>query len=107
LRQRFVDGPVLTMPAGGSGTSDTRGSVGIPGAGTVLFNNFTLSAQWGRLEADAGVLRAADGTTLSVPVTGPLQGTTLQGDGWSVTLNTGWVVRPAARPGSFAIVREQ
>jgi hypothetical protein len=107
LRRRFVDGPVLTMPAGGSGTSDTRGSVGIPGVGTVLFNNFTLNAQWGRLDADSGVLRAADGRTLSLPVTGPLEGTTLQGDGWRVTLNPGWVVRPAARPGSFAIVRDQ
>ncbi|MDQ4079748.1 MAG: hypothetical protein M3125_03245, partial [Gemmatimonadota bacterium] len=107
LRRRFVDGPVLTMPAGGSGTSDTRGSVGIPGVGTVLFNNFTLSARWGRLNADSGVLRAADGTTLSVPVTVPLEGTTLQGDGWSATLKAGWVVRPAARPGSFTIVREQ
>jgi hypothetical protein len=106
LRRRFVDGPVLTMPAGGSGTSDTRGSVGIPGVGTVLFNNFTLSAQWGRLNADSGVLRAADGRTLAVPVTKPLEGTTLQGDGWSATLNSGWVVRPAARPGSFVIVRE-
>ena len=106
LRRRFVDGPVLTMPAGGSGTSDTTGSVGIPGVGTVFFRNFTLSAQWGRLNANGGVLRAADGATLSVPVTGPLEGTTLQGNGWSATLNSGWVVRPAARPGSFAIVRE-
>jgi hypothetical protein len=107
LRQRFVDGPVLTMPAGGSGTSDSRGSVGIPGVGTLLFNTFTLSAQWGRLDANSGVLRAADGKTLSVPVTGPLEGTTLQGDGWRITLNSGWGVRPAARPGSFAIVRDQ
>jgi hypothetical protein len=107
LRRRFVDGPVLTMPAGGSGTSDTRGSVGIPGVGTVLFHNFTLSARWGRLNADSGVLRAAGGTTLSVPVTAPLQGTNLQGPGWTATLNPGWAVRPAARAGSFAIVREQ
>ena len=106
LRRRFVDGPVLTMPAAGSGTSDTTGSVGIPGVGTVLFRNFTLSAQWGRLTADGGVLRAVDGATLSVPITGPLEGTTLRGDGWSATLNSGWVVRPAARPGSFTIVRE-
>ncbi len=106
LRRRFVDGPVLTMPAGGSGTSDTTGSVGIPGVGTVFFRNFTLSARWGRLNANDGVLRSADGTTLSVPVTGPLEGTTLQGDGWSATLNSGWVVRPAVRPGSFTIVRE-
>ena len=107
LRRRFVDGPVLTMPAAGSGTSDTTGSVGIPGAGTVFFRNFTLSAQWGRLNADGGVLRAADGATLSVPVTAPFEGTTLQGDGWRVTLNPGWVVQPAARPGSFTIVREK
>lgn len=107
LRRRFVDGPVLTMPAAGSGSSDTTGSVGIPGVGTVFFRNFTLSAQWGRLNADNGVLRAADGNTLSVPVTGRLEGTTLQGDGWSITLNPGWVVRPAARSGSFTIAREQ
>jgi hypothetical protein len=106
LRRRFVDGPVLTMPGTGSGTSDTTGSVGIPGVGTVFFRNFTLSAQWGRLNANNGVLRSADGTTLSVPVTGPLEGTTLQGDGWSATLNSGWVVRPAAPPGSFTLVRE-
>ena len=107
LRRRFVDGPVLTMPAGGRGTSDTTGSVGIPGVGTVFFRNFTLSAQWGRLDANGGVLRAADGSTLSVPVTGPLEGATLQGDGWSVTLNAGWLVQPAARPGSFTIAREK
>jgi hypothetical protein len=106
LRRRFIDGPVLTMPAAGSGTSNTIGSVGIPEAGTVFFGNFTLSAQWGRLNANGGVLRAADGATLSVPVTGPLEGATLQGDGWSATLNSGWVVRPAARPGSFTIARE-
>jgi hypothetical protein len=107
LRRRFVDGPVLIMPAGGRGTSDTTGSVAIPGAGTVFFHNFTLSAPWGRLDADGGVLRAADGVTLSVPVTSPLQGSNLQGDGWKVTLNAGWVVQPAARPGSFTIVREK
>ena len=106
LRRRFVDGPVLTMPAGGSGTSDTTGSVGIPGVGTVLFRTFTLSAQWGRLNADGGVLRAADGATISVPITVPLAGATLQGEGWSATVNPGWVVRPAARPGSFVIARE-
>jgi hypothetical protein len=103
LRRRFVDGPVLTMPAAGSGTSDTTGSVGIPGVGTVFFRKFTLTAQWGHFDADGGVLRAADGSTLSVPVSRPLEGATLRGDGWRATLNSGWVVRPAARPGSFVI----
>jgi hypothetical protein len=105
LRRRYVDGPVLTMSALGSGTSDSTDSVGIPGVGT-FYRNFTVSSQWGRLVANGGVLRSTDGTTVSVPVTGTLEGNTLQGDGWSATLNSGWVVRPAARPGSFIIVRE-
>src|SRR5262245_4321777 len=67
LRRRFVDGPVLTMPAAGSGTSDTTGSVGIPGAGTVFFRNFTPSAQWGRLKPNNGMFRHAHGDTLSGP----------------------------------------
>ncbi len=107
MRRRFVDGPVLTMPGGGTGSSDTTGSVGIPGVGTVYFHNFTRSGKWGSLNANSGVLLAADGTTVSVPVTGRLEGTTLQGDGWSVTVNAGWVVQPAARAGSFTIVRQQ
>jgi hypothetical protein len=106
LRRRFVDGPVLTMPAPGSGTSDTTGSVVIPGAGTVFFGSFTRTTKWGRLTANSGVLLSGDGSTLSVPVAGQLKGTTLRGDGWSVTLNSGWVVRPAARPGCFTIVPE-
>jgi hypothetical protein len=107
LRRRFVDGPVLTMPAAGSRTSDSTGAVGIPGSGIVFFRNFTLSAQWGRLNAEDGVLIASDESTLYVPVSGALEGTTLQGDGWRATLNSGWVVRPAARSGSFTIIRER
>jgi hypothetical protein len=106
LRQRFVDGPVLTMSAAGSGTSDTRDNVGIPGSGTVFFHDFTLAASWGRLKANKGVLRSADGTTLSLPVTKPLEGTPLEGDGWTITLNSDWVVRPAEQAGSFTIVRQ-
>src|SRR5689334_18297845 len=106
LRNRFVDGPVLTMPAPGSGTSDTTGSVVIPGAGTVFFGSFTRTTKWGRLTADSGVLLSGDGSTLSVPVTGPLRGATLQANGWSATLNSGWVVRPVARAGCFTIVPE-
>jgi hypothetical protein len=97
---------VLTVPGRGSGTSNTIGSVGIPGVGTVFFQIYTLSAPWGRFRSDGGVLRSADGATLSVPVTEPLEGTTLEGNGWSATLNPGWVLRPAARPGSFTVVPE-
>ena len=70
-------------------------------------NNFTPFQSVGRLQADSGVLRSSEGTTLSVPITARIEGTTLHGNGWSATLNAGWGVWPAARVGSFAIVREQ
>src|SRR5438552_5654087 len=79
LRRRFVDGPVLTMPAGGSGTSDSTGAVGIPEAGTVFFGSFTRTAKWGRLNASSGVLVSGDGWILSVPGTEPSEGATLRG----------------------------
>jgi hypothetical protein len=72
----------------------------------MYFRNFSLTAQWGSLNAEGGVLLAAGEATLSVPVKAPLEGAALKGDGWIATVNSGWVVRPAARPGSFAIVRE-
>ena len=37
LRRRFVDGPVLVIPRGGSGMSDSRGAAVIPGIGMVYF----------------------------------------------------------------------
>jgi hypothetical protein len=77
-----------------------------PGEKRIFFRNFTLTAQWGHLDANNGVLKSSDGSTLSVPVNGTLEGTTLKGDGWTATLNSGWVFRPASRPGSFTIVRE-
>ena len=59
--------------------------------------------------ASGGVLRAADGSTLSVPVTGaarrnhPARRRLERPHCW----NAGWLVQPAARPGSFAIAREK
>jgi hypothetical protein len=107
LRARFVDGPTLTMPGGGRGTFDTTGNVVIDGAGTVFFRSFTLSAAWGSLEATSGVLRSADGSTVTVPVSGALEGSTLRGEGWMATLTPGWIVQPAARAGSFVVVRRE
>jgi hypothetical protein len=40
LKARFVDGPVLIVPAGGSGSFNAVGATPIPGAGTVYFNQY-------------------------------------------------------------------
>jgi hypothetical protein len=104
LRQRFIDGPVLVLPAGKSASFSTAGMTPIPGAGTV-FPTYRTSAEWGSLEA-ATVLVAADRTKLTLPAPAKTEGTTIAGDGWKLTIAPGWVVRPGTRKGDFALVRE-
>jgi hypothetical protein len=54
----------------------------------------------------ATVLLSANRTTLAVPAPGSIDGTTLRGDGWTLTLAAGRVVRPGARAGDFQVVPE-
>jgi len=107
LRRRFVDGPVLRIPGGGSGMSDSRGAVVIPGGGTVYFGPFRASGAWGTLEAEKGVLVASDGRSrrMSAPVR--RDDVTLTGDGWTFKAAAGWVIREGSRRGDYEVVRQQ
>jgi hypothetical protein len=106
LQKRFVDGPVLLVPAGGSGTFNAVGATPIPGVGTVYVLPYRQKGQWGTLEATKGVLINDDGTRrLSGPVR--IEGTTLTGDGWTVTVAPGWTVRSGPRSGDYQIIRDQ
>jgi hypothetical protein len=107
LRQRFVDGPVFTMPCGGSGTSNSLGATVIPGAGTVFFHPYRLQGACGTLVAENGVLESSDGGTRRVPAPVPGSATTISGDGWTFTAGTGWVIREGARRGDYEAVRQQ
>jgi len=107
LRRRFVDGPVLLMPGGGGGFTDSHGAVVIPDVGTVFFGDYKMNGKWGALEANKGVLVSTDGRTRRLPQ--PVWGdsTTISGDGWTLKVTTGWVVRAGARQGDFEVVRQQ
>jgi acetyl esterase/lipase len=107
LRQRFVDGPVFVMPCGGSGTSNSLGSVVIPGAGTVYFNPYRLSGRCGTLAAESGVLVPPDGGSRRLPA--PVRGddATISGDGWTFTAAPGWAIREGARQGDYEVIRQQ
>ena len=102
-RQRFVDGPVLTLPKGRSASFQTNGMTPIPGAGLV-YPVYRTTTDWGKLEA-ALVLVSDDGRTLALPAPTSPEGTTLQGEGWTLELAAPWVVRPGARAGDFVVVR--
>ena len=106
LRRRFVDGPILVIPGGGSGLSDSRGAVVIAGVGTVFFHAFRSSGPWGRLEAENGVLVASDGRSRRVPAPVRQDDMTCSGDGWTFKAGPGWTVREGARRGDYEVVRQ-
>ena len=105
LRHRFVDGPGLLVPSGGGATFNAVGATPLPGTGTVFVMPYRTSSAWGTLEATKGILIHDDGSRrLPGPVR--IDGTTLTGDGWTVTVAQGWVVRSGPRPGDYQIVRD-
>jgi hypothetical protein len=106
LRQRFVDGPVLRIPGGGSGMSNSLGAIVIPDIGTVYFGPFRASGDWGTLEAEKGVLVASDGRSRRVPAPVRRDDVTFTGDGWTFKAAGGWVVREGARRGDYEVVRQ-
>jgi hypothetical protein len=106
LRQRFVDGPVLVIPGGGSGMSDSRGAAVIPGIGTVYFGPFRASGNWGTLEAEKGVLIASDGRSRRVSAPVRRDDVTFTGDGWTFKAAAGWVIREGPRRGDYEVVRQ-
>ena len=105
LRMRFVDGPVLVVPSGGGGTFNAVGATSIPGAGTVYFSRYSQQGKWGSLDATNGVLIGDDGTRR---LPGPIRidGANVTGEGWTVTVATGWIVRPGPRSGDYQIIRD-
>ena len=107
LRQRFVNGPVLVIPGGGTGSFDARGAAVIPGSGIVYFGAFRLSGDWGTLQAENGVLVASDGSWRRVAAPERCGNGTCVGDGWTFKAVPGWVVRDGARRGDYEVVRQQ
>jgi hypothetical protein len=105
LRNRFVDGPVLVVPSGGGGTFNAVGATPIPGAGTVYVLPYRQSGAWGTLAATNGVLVGDDGTR-RLPGPARIDGANVTGEGWTVTVATGWVVRSGPRPGDYQIIRD-
>ena len=65
-----------------------------------------IAGDWGNMEASTGVLVSADRATRTLPVPFRTEGRTLIGDGWTLTLASGWVVRSGPRPSDSQVVRD-
>jgi hypothetical protein len=78
----------------------------IPDVGTVWFGAYRITGPWGALEADKGVLLSTDGRTRRLPAPVRRDDATIVGDGWTLKLASGWVVREGARRGDYEVVKQ-
>jgi hypothetical protein len=104
LRRRFVEGPILILPRGRGASFGSAGITVVPGEGTV-YPSYRTKADWGTLEASS-VLVDMDRGKLTVPAPAAVEGKALKGDGWTLAIADGWVIRLGPRAGDFQLVRE-
>lgn len=104
LKARFVEGPVLIVPRPTSSAQNNMGATPIPDVGTVVME-YRATPAWGSLTATGGVLVLTRGAVLHLAAPFQTSGSTLSGEGWTITLAEGWTVRPGQRPGDFEIVK--
>jgi hypothetical protein len=83
------------------------GAVVIPDAGTIYFGAYRMSGESGTLEADKGVLVTSDGRLRRLPAPVRHDDTTISGDGWTLKIKPGWVIREGGRRGDYEVVRRQ
>jgi hypothetical protein len=105
LHVRFVEGPILVLPRGRGSSFASAGITPIPGEGTV-YSTYRTKGDWGTLEASS-VLVDMDRGKLTVPAPAVVEGKTLKGDGWTLAIADGWVIRPGPRTGDFQLVQER
>ena len=106
LKARLVDGPVLSLPLAGHSASyqfnpQTLEALGSSG---VVYPTMKLNADWGVLAVEQGALLDKAMTVAAVAAAG-ISPDHLQGSGWRLTLNKGWLVAPGARVGDLVIKR--
>ncbi|MBX9602471.1 MAG: hypothetical protein K2X35_15790 [Bryobacteraceae bacterium] len=105
LRARFVEGPVIELPAGRNATFLSTGITSLPGHGAVI-PQFRVTSEWGTLEA-AWVLMSADRRSLFVPApAAAVTGNPVQGEDWKLRTAPGWTLRPGSRKGDWKLVRD-
>ena len=104
LKARFVDGPVLIVPRPTGAATNNTGATPIPDVGLVIME-YRSTPAWGSLTATSGVLVLTKGGVLHLTTPFQTSGSTLSGEGWTITLAAGWTVRPGKRPGDFEIVK--
>ena len=102
-RARFLDGPVLILPARSPNLTFDPNRIDLFAGVGAVYGTLWLSDAWGVAEATGGALVLADRRVhLAAPT--EIEGPELAGDGWTLELDPGWRVIPGERAGDYRVV---
>lgn len=104
-RARYVEGPVLILPAGNAQRSFDPSRVEALEEVGVVYGTLWLSDRWGVADAPGGGLVLHSGA-VHLPGPSDIEGPELGGDGWTLELAPGWSVEASERQGDYRVVRE-
>jgi len=110
FQARFLSGPVLILPVGKTFnyTFDPSDTLPLDDANTIYLSS-RVTDDWGILDAPGGVLmvREARGVVrLQVPAPAKLGASPLQGDGWTLAPQKGWLLAPGVRAGDYVLKQD-
>jgi hypothetical protein len=103
-RSLLVEGPTLLIPNAGNFNVGFHPLevVGL-GPGINIYPTMQAKDAWGSLEVTDGAILAADFSSIILAAPAKVEGTQLQGPGWTLQLASGWQVAPASKPGSYVL----
>lgn len=102
-RAQLVAGPVLTIPVQKMSMQMNPGNlVPLEPLGTV-YPDIRVVDVWGILTVTKGALMKSDFSRIYVSAPTNLSASPIQGDGWTLELNTGWAVAAGERKGDYVV----
>ncbi|HEX8898583.1 MAG TPA: hypothetical protein VF751_07795 [Chthoniobacterales bacterium] len=107
-RARLIDGPTLLIPLQKMNMQFDPGNlVPLDSLGTV-YPNIRIVDNWGILTVSkGGALLSADFSRVTVPAPAKIVPPLIEGDGWTLRLNSGWSLRSGERHGDFTLLFER
>lgn len=102
-RKLLIEGPVLRIPMPGRNYSYDPNNTFQMGVDGIVLPETHISDAWGELEVSKGAL--VNSAFASATVSAPTSPDHSSGDGWKLTLKSGWHVVPDKRQGDYVIAK--
>jgi len=109
MRRRYMEGPVLTLPALNEFSFGFNPNGLVPlNENAVVYRSLRVSDLWGVLDASSGMIVRENGLIQRVVVPAPkvTSGTKLAGDNWKLDLKPGFELRRGERVGDWIVEKE-